>query len=96
MITLNEAKKILEQNKAMLFSKYALKNLAIFGSVANGELSNESDVDILVEFLKPVGLEFIDLANELELLLNRRVDLVSKNGIKKQYFESIEKDLIYV
>jgi len=50
----------------------------------------------LVEFNKPVGIEFIDLANELESILNLKVDLVSRNGVKTKYFGSIENDLIYV
>jgi predicted nucleotidyltransferase len=58
--------------------------------------TENSDIDILVEFTKPVGIEFIDLADELEKMLKSKVDLVSKNGIKPKYYEAIKKDLIYV
>jgi predicted nucleotidyltransferase len=50
----------------------------------------------MVDFHKPIGIEFIDLANELEKILNLKIDLISKNGIKKQYFSQIEMDLIIV
>jgi hypothetical protein len=53
-------------------------------------------VEILVDFDQPIGIEFIDMANELELLLQRRVDIVSKNGIKPAYLREIEKEVIYV
>ena len=70
--------------------------LAIFGSYARGEQKKNSDVDILVEFNKPIGIEFIDLAEELERILKIKVDLVSKNGVKSRYFKEIEDELIYV
>ena len=87
---------IIKTNKEYLINKYHLKNIGIFGSVCRADFNDTSDVDILVDFSQPVGVEFIDLADELEQLLNRKVDLVSKNGIKQKYFSEIEKDLIYV
>jgi predicted nucleotidyltransferase len=54
------------------------------------------DIDILVEFRKPIGIEFIDLADELEEILKLKVDLVSKKGIKDKYLKSIETELEYV
>lgn len=68
----------------------------MFGSYARNEQRQDSDVDILVEFDSPVGIEFIDLGNYLERILNLNVDLVSRNGIKPQYFKQIEGDLKYV
>ena len=73
-----------------------LKSLAIFGSYSRGDQKESSDIDILVEFNGKIGLKFIDLADEIERLLGKHVDLVSKNGVKKKYFESINADLIYV
>ena len=67
----------------------------MFGSYARNEQRNDSDVDILVEFSSPVGIEFIDLGNYLERILKLRVDLVSRNGIKPQYFSQISCDLRY-
>jgi uncharacterized protein len=86
----------LHANKAALFIKYPIKSLGLFGSLVRGDYTGSSDVDILVEFKSPVGIEFIDLANELESLLKHKVDLVSRSGIKPKYYKSIEKDLLYV
>jgi len=72
----------LAAQRANLFSKYPLKNMAIFGSVSRGDNGPESDVDIMVEFSKPVGMEFLDLAFELEDLLGCKVDLVTRRGVK--------------
>ncbi len=96
MKTLNEIKKELAKYKSVLKEKYFVKKIGIFGSYSRGEQESESDIDILVEFDKPIGLEFIDLAEELETLLNNNVDLVSKNAIKPQYMKYIQEDLIYV
>jgi len=82
--------------KARLFQKYGIKELAIFGSVSRGEQTEASDLDVLVDFHRTIGIEFIDLAEELEELLNVKIDLVSRNGIRDKYFQVIKNDLEYV
>jgi predicted nucleotidyltransferase len=86
----------LAKNREILFQKYDIESLAIFGSVSRGDDIPTSDVDILVSFQKPIGIRFIDLADELEELLGSKVDLVSKNAIKPRYFRHIEPELNYV
>jgi len=96
MKTLNDIKKILAAHKEKLVEKYPIKSLAIFGSYSRNEQDEYSDLDILVEFSERIGVKFIDLADDLENLLGRKVDLVSKNGIKEKYLKMISSDLIYV
>lgn len=96
MKNLQDIHEALRSNKKTLFEKYGLSFLAIFGSYARNQQTKNSDVDILVEFEKPVGVEFIDLATELEKILNTKVDLVSKRGLKPKYFQSISNELSYV
>ena len=96
MLTLDSVKSILTSNKMMLKKKYHLKNIGVFGSYSRQEQTAKSDVDVLVEFAKPVGFEFIELADELEKLLNHKVDLVSRGAIKPRLLKSVEDDLIYV
>jgi len=96
MLNLLDIKNILLSHKQRLSSKYGLSNLAIFGSYARNQQTEESDLDILVEFNRPIGLEFIDLADELEQILKLKVDLVSKKGLKDHHLKSIEKELEYV
>ena len=68
----------------------------LFRSYARNEQKKHSDVDILVDFTSPVGVEFIDLADNLESLLKIQVDLVSRKGIRPKYYKEIQSDLIYV
>ncbi len=96
MTTLSDIKETLKNNKDRLSTKYGLSNIAIFGSYCRGQQTADSDIDILVDFKQPIGVEFIDLAEELERLLRTKVDLVSKNGVKPEYFKQIEADLNYV
>ena len=77
-------------------NKYHLTSIGVFGSFMREDFRDDSDIDILIEYDQPIGIEFIDLADELEKLLERSVDLVSRNGIKPKYFKEIQKDLLYV
>lgn len=86
----------LRKNKTRLFKKYNIKELAIFGSVSRNDFNETSDIDILVDFNRNIGIEFIDLAEELEAILNKKVDLVSRNGVKEKYYQFIKPDLEYV
>ena len=68
----------------------------MFGSYTRSEQNESSDIDIMVEFDAPIGIEFIDIADELEKALNTKVDLVSRNVMKPRLMKHIEKELIYV
>ena len=86
----------LQRIKPYLQREYAVKTVGLFGSFAAGTYTDSSDVDIMVEFERPVGMEFIDLSYLLEKELNRKVDLVSLKGVKDKYLKEIEKDIVYV
>ena len=87
----------MENNKNELREKFNIKQIGIFGSYVRGEQKKTSDVDIIVEFEKPVGLfEFIGLKNHLSDLLNVKVDLVMKKGLKPRIEGKILKEVVYV
>ncbi|GAB2517976.1 nucleotidyltransferase family protein [Spirosoma aerophilum] len=96
MNTLQDTRRLLAQNRPHLEARYPIQRLALFGSNARNEATPTSDVDILVEFSQPIGMKFFELAFELEQLLQQPVDLVSRHGIKPDYFAAIESDLIDV
>ena len=96
MTSLSQIQATLLSHRAEFFDRFMVKNIAVFGSYARNEQRQNSDVDILVEFNSPVGIEFIDLGDYLEGILDLPVDLVSRNGIKPKYFQQIEADLKYV
>lgn len=65
-----------------LRARYGVSALAVFGSFARGEQTARSDVDLLVEFERVPGFEFVALADELEALLGRPVDLGQAQYVK--------------
>lgn len=62
--------------------EFPLQRLALFGSVARGDATAASDIDILVEVEPSIGLGFVTLAERLEALIGHRIDLVSRRAIK--------------
>ena len=80
---------------AELCERYQVAELSLFGSAARGEMRSESDVDILVEFQPGhhMGLfEFAELQDRLAALLGRKVDLVSKRGLKPRVRPEVLRD----
>jgi predicted nucleotidyltransferase len=96
MRSIREIEAVLNKHRDRLFRAYPIKSMAIFGSFARQENTDESDLDILVEFNDKIGIRFIDLADEIEEIVGLKVDLVSKNGVKAGYLKAIDSDLIYV
>ena len=88
-----EIENILKNHKDILARRFHLKDMGVFGSFARGEETPASDVDILVEFSEPIGWEFIELKEYLEDILGRRVDLVTKNALKKQLRDEILEEV---
>ncbi len=66
---------------------------AVFGSFARGEANETSDIDLLVRFSKPKGIEFIGVGLELEDILGRRVDLITEKSLHPLIRESVMEDL---
>ncbi len=96
MTELTSIKQILIQLKPELMEKYFVNTIGLFGSIVRDDFTEKSDIDIIVDFSKPIGIEFIDLADYIESKLNKKVDLVSRNGVKAKYFHQIEPEIIYV
>ena len=77
--------------------RHGVKSLAVFGSIARGEARADSDLDVLVEFNRPVGLfEFIRLKYFLEELTGCRVDLVTPDAIRPGMRNNILSEAHYV
>ena len=72
-----------------------MRSLDLFGSVARNEARADSDVDLLVEFERPIGLfHFFRVQRRLEELLGSRVDLVMRDAVKPQLRERIFAEAI--
>ena len=93
---INSVSLILNKHQADL-DLFAVKSLAVFGSVARGEATESSDIDLLVEFNRPIGLfEFIRLKNYLENLIGYKVDLVTPDALRPAMRNSILSEAVYV
>lgn len=93
---LAEIKLILEQLKPELVQRFHVQTIGLFGSIVRDDFSASSDIDIIVDFDRPIGIEFIDLAQYMEQRLQKKVDLVSRKGVKDKYFKAIEGEIVYV
>ena len=95
----SEREKILQRLRAglpALKREFPLHRLALFGSMARGETLAGSDIDILADVEPSIGLDFVTLADKLEELTGRKIDLVSRRAIKPLLWKQIEPELIDV
>jgi len=77
-------------------AEYGIKQIGFFGSVARGDQTAESDVDVVVD-APELGLNAVSLWLKLEEVFNKSVDLVIKSEYMRERFKNrIEKEAIYV
>ncbi len=92
---IEKIKGVLRTKSYFLKKKFGVKNIRIFGSYARGEQKESSDLDILVEFEKPIDLfEFVELENYLSDLLGIKVDLTVKGALKSRIRDKVLKESI--
>ena len=92
--TRDEILQVLRERRSDL-ERMGVKSLALFGSAVRGEAREGSDVDLLVEFQRPVGLfEFIDLKGYLEGLLGGRVDLGTPASLRPQLRDAVLREAV--
>ncbi len=95
-----EILRILQDHLPYMASTYGVKRIGLFGSYASGTPTEESDIDVVVEFDRPIGFRFVEFADYLERLLGKRVDVLTPTGIQAiriEYIaEQIEESTVYV
>jgi uncharacterized protein len=96
MITKDDILNKLRDLKPVLLKEYSVKQIGLFGSFSDGSNTENSDIDLLVEFEKPVGWKYFSLEIYLENIFGRKIDLVTKNALKEQIKESILNQVKYV
>ncbi|CCQ55837.1 Tsl2232 protein [Crocosphaera watsonii WH 0005] len=87
-----------EKREAILSiaAKHGAFNVKIFGSVARGEETENSDIDFLVDYdLSEISPWFpVRLIRDLEAILGRKVDVVTQNGLQERIKEKVLKDCV--
>jgi len=100
MATREEIIEVLRENLPYLSSEYGVKRIGLFGSYAKEGSTQASDIDLIVEFDRPIGFRFVELADYLESLLGKKVDLLTPAGIKgiriPRIAKGIEESTVYV
>lgn len=100
MTARNSTLELIKKNYSYLSDEFGIEKIGIFGSVAKGTETKNSDIDIVVKFGKPIGLKFIELVEYLENLFDKKVDILTIEGIKnirfKEIADDIKRNTIYV
>lgn len=94
---LKEIEDKIKGSKPILKEKFKVKDIGIFGSYTRGEQTENSDLDVLVEFGERVGFfKFLELEEYLEELLNLKIDLVSRKALKHRIGQNILKEVVMI
>ncbi|MEK6775612.1 MAG: nucleotidyltransferase family protein [bacterium] len=100
MLTREDITRILREKYPFLVSEYGVKRIGLFGSYAKGISTETSDIDLVVEFERPLGFRFVEFSEYLESLLGKRVEILTPAGIQgiriKRIARSIEESTVYV
>lgn len=94
MLTKDKIQELLRENYARFAADYGVKKIGLFGSFAKGLPDAASDIDLIVEFDRPIGLKFIDFAEDLEHLLNRKVDVLTAAGVQGIRIGRVAEDIV--
>ncbi|MCU7837556.1 MAG: nucleotidyltransferase family protein [gamma proteobacterium symbiont of Taylorina sp.] len=90
----------LKNNKTkiqQILEQYHAENIRVFGSVARGDSTEESDIDLLVNFLPNASLfDQVGITDELSLLLDCPVDVVSERALNKHLLPVILNEAIAI
>lgn len=86
----------LNELKPILADRFNVSRVGYFGSYGSGNQTEKSDLDLLVEFSKPIGWEFFALEKFLEKEFGLRVDLVTKDALKERIKGSILNQVKYI
>lgn len=99
-MTKNELLEIIRKEIIYLNEEYGVKRIGVFGSFAHGNATDSSDVDIVVEFERPIGLKFVEFSEYLEKIIGRKTDVITPAGIdgirNKRIAQSIQESITYV
>lgn len=100
MLTREAITEGLRESHPYLAAEFGVRRIGLFGSFAKGTANEASDVDVVVEFQRPIGLRFVELVDYLEQLLGRKVDVLTPAGLEairvKDVARRISESIIYL
>ena len=96
-MTRSEVHKAIAAELDKLRREYSVERIGLFGSYASGDQKEDSAVDILVDFARPVGFfRFVNLRDYLSERLGTRVDLATPNALKPDFRKHVMETVQYV
>lgn len=100
MLTRDKIVQLLQKEQSYLAAEFGVSKIGLFGSYAKGQPDEASDIDIVVEFERPVGFRFLELVDYLEAVLGHKVDVLTPAGIQNiridRVAQSITESIVYV
>jgi len=100
MLTKDDIIKVLREKLPYLNSEFGVRRIGLFGSYSVGNPNENSDLDIIAEFEKPIGFRFVEFAEYIEQLFDKKTDILTPAGVNairnKQIADEIERTIVYV
>ncbi|MFO7641425.1 MAG: nucleotidyltransferase family protein [Candidatus Competibacteraceae bacterium] len=94
MLTRDQLIQLLHQERAYLSAEFGVRRIGLFGSYATGQPDETSDVDLVVEFERPMGFRFLEVVDYLEAVLGRKVDVLTPAGIQNIRSQPVAKRIM--
>ncbi len=92
--------RLLRESYPQLIDQFGVRRIGLFGSFARETAQESSDIDLVVEFQRPIGLKFMEMVEYLETLLGRRVDVLTPAGLRgirvPEVARQIEESIVHV
>jgi hypothetical protein len=93
MLTKDRITELLQEQNTYLATEFGVRRIGLFGSASRNRSGDASDIDLVVEFERPIGLRFMELGDYLESLLGRKVDLLTPAGIQAIRSQAIRQEI---
>ncbi len=100
MLTRENIVQLLQMERSHLAAEFGVSKIGLFGSYAKDRASDASDIDLLIEFERPIGFRFLELVDYLEALLGTKVEVLTPAGIQSirvnRVAKNITESVVYV
>ena len=94
MLSQKQVIQLLRKEKPYLQETYNIIRIGLFGSFAQDKANDSCDIDLFMEFDKPIGLKFIQLNEYLEQRLGKMVDIITPAGINSIRLNKVKENII--
>jgi uncharacterized protein len=92
-VTKTQIIQIFREQQAYLRTEFGVENIGLFGSYSQDNARPDSDIDLVIEFSRPIGFRFMELAAYLENILDAPVDILTPAGIDNIRFPDVAANI---